>query len=80
MYKTVCVDAPDYLENDFVFTSEIHSRLLRSSSNFQLDAPRPSTELFRNSFIFLGTSIWNYIPEFIKTASSVKHFKSLYLR
>jgi len=32
MYKTVCVDAPDCLKNDFVFTSEIHSRLLRSSS------------------------------------------------
>jgi len=28
MYKTVCGDAPDYLKNDFVFTSEIHSRLL----------------------------------------------------
>jgi len=28
MYKTVCEDAPDYLKTDFVFTSEIHSRLL----------------------------------------------------
>ena len=28
---------------------------------------------------FLGTSIWNSIPEYIKTASSVAHFKSLYL-
>ena len=36
MYKTVCGDAPDYVRNDFVFTSEIHSRLLRSSSIFQL--------------------------------------------
>ena len=80
MYKTVCGDAPDYLKNDFVFTSEIHSRLLRSSSNFQLYTPIPNTELFRNSFIFSGTSIWNSSPEYIKTASSVKHFKSLYLR
>ena len=80
MYTTVCGDAPDYLKNVSVFTSEIHSRLLRSSSNFQLYTPRPNTELFRNSFIFSGTSIWNSIPEYIKTASSVKHFKSLYLR
>jgi len=57
MYKTVCEDAPDYLKTDFVFTSEIHSRLLRSSSNFHLYTPRPNTELFRNSFIFSGTSI-----------------------
>ena len=80
MYTAVCGDAPDYLESDFVFTSEIHSRLIRSSSNFQLYTTRPSTELFRNSFIFRGTSIWNSIPEYIKTASSLKHFKSLYLR
>ena len=65
MYKTVYGDAPDYLKNDFVFTSEIHSRLLRSSSN--------------HSF-FAGISIWNSVPEYIKTASTVKHFKSLYLR
>jgi len=33
IHKTVCGDAPDYLTNDFVFTSEIDSRLLRSSFN-----------------------------------------------
>ena len=76
MYKTVCGDVPDYLKHDVVLTSEIHSRLLRSSSNIQVYTPRPNTELF----IFSGTSIWNSIPEYIKTASSVKHFKSLYLR
>jgi len=84
MYKTVCRDAPDYLKSDFVFTSEIHSRLLRSSSNVQLYTLRPNTELFRfiHRFhsIFSGTLIWNYIAEYIKTASSVKRFKSLYLR
>ena len=46
MYKTVCRDASDYLKNDFAFTSEIHSRLLRSSSNFQLYTPKRNTELF----------------------------------
>ena len=44
MYQPVCGDAPDYIKNGFVFTSEIHSRLLRSSSNFQLYTPRPNTE------------------------------------
>ena len=52
MYKTVHGDAPDYLKNDFIFTSEIHTSLLRSSSIFQLYTPRPNTELFPNSFIF----------------------------
>ena len=40
----------------------------------------PTQELFRNSFIFSGTSIWNSIPEYIKTATAVKKFKSLNLR
>jgi len=81
MYIPVCGDAPDYLKKMILFfTSEIHSRLLRSSSNFQLYTPRPNIELFRNSFIFSGSWIWNSILEYINTASSVKHFKSLYLR
>ena len=80
MYKTGCGDAPDYLKMISFFTSEIHSILLRSSSNFQLYTPRPNTELLRNSFIFAGTLIWNSIPEYIKTATSVKHLKILYLR
>ena len=58
MYTTVCGDAPDYLKNDCVFTSEIHSRLLRSSYNFQLYTPIPNTVLFRNSFIFSGN--WEF--------------------
>jgi len=66
--------------NDFDFTSEVHSRLIKSYSNYQLYTPRPNTELFRNSLIFSGISIWNSIPEYIKSAPSVKHFKSLYLR
>ena len=45
MYKTVCGDATDYLKNDFVFTSEIHSRLLRSSSNVQLYTQIPNTRI-----------------------------------
>ena len=76
MYTTVYGDAPGYLKYSLVFTSDTHSRLLRSSSNVQLCTPIPN-ELIRNSVIFSGTSIWNSTPEYIKTASSVKHFKYL---
>ena len=48
----VCGNAPDYLKNDFVLTSEIHSRLLRSSSNCQLYTPRPTQNYFRTRLFF----------------------------
>ena len=48
MYKTTHCNAPDYLTTSFPFTSEIHTRLLRSSSTYQLYTPRASHELFRH--------------------------------
>ena len=80
MYKTLRGDAPDYLQNAFTFTTDIHSRLLRSSSTYQLYSPKPNTELFRHTFVFSGTSIWNSIPLYIKNSTSIQHFKTLYLR
>ena len=47
---------------------------------FSLIHQDPTQELFCNSFIYSGTSIWNSNPEYIKTAPYVKHCKSLYLR
>ena len=77
MYKTVCGDAPDYLKHDSI----LHLRFIQDySGHIQLYTPRPNTELFRNSFIFSGTSIWNSIHEYTKTEPSVKNFKYLYLR
>jgi len=73
--------------NDTVFFSSFSKQVELNDTytwlcytNVQLYTPRPNTELVRNVFIFQGTSIWNSIPEYIKTASSLKHFKSLYLR
>ena len=43
MYKTLRGDAPDYLQNAFTFTTDIDSRLLRSSSTYQLYSPKPNT-------------------------------------
>ena len=34
MYKTIRGDAPDYLKTSFTFTSQIHTRPLRSSSTY----------------------------------------------
>ena len=80
MFKTLHGHAPDYLRTSFTFTSEIHARLLRSSTPFQLYTPKPNLEIYRNTFIFSGSSIWNSLPSYIQNSTSVQHFKSQYLR
>ena len=79
LYKIFNNLSPDYLRNSFTFTSNIHDRTLRSSSQFQLYSPRPNTELFRKSLVYSGSVIWNSLPYHVKNASSVIQFKRLYL-
>ena len=80
MYKTIHCDAPDYLKTSFTFTSEIHTRLLRSSSTYHLYTPRPRHELSTIHLHFQGllSGILSLLTS--KTLSNVKPFKSLYLR
>jgi len=52
MFNTIRGDAPDYLISSFIFASDIHARLLRSSSNFQLYTPKLHLEIYRNTFVF----------------------------
>ena len=80
MYKTIHCDAPDDLITSFTFTSEIHTRLLRSVSTCNLYTPRPRHEIFRTSCTCSGASVWSSLPVNIQNASNVKQFKSLYLR
>ena len=79
LYKLFNDLSPVYLRNMFTFTSSIHERTLRSSSEFQLYSPRPNTELFRKSFAYSGSTIWNDLPNYVKSANSVFQFKKLYL-
>ena len=44
------INAPEYLRTSFTFATDIHARLLRSSSSFQLYTPKPYLEIYRNIF------------------------------
>jgi len=39
MFKTIRGEAPDYLQTSFTFSSDVHTKLLRSSSTCQLYVP-----------------------------------------
>ena len=80
IYKIFNDMCPDYLRDLFTLTSNVHDRTLRSSSEFQLYSPKPRTEFFRKSFVSSGTNIWNCLPYYVKNATNINQFKSLYLR
>ena len=79
MYKTFNNLAPQYLRNLLTLTTDISTRHLRSTFLNTLYVPKPSCELFRTSFSYSGSSIWNSLPPNIRTAPSLNLFKSLYL-
>ena len=80
MFKTIRGNAPEYLRTSFTSATDIHAILLRSSSSFQLYTPKPHLKIYRNTFVFSGSSIWNSLPLYIQNSNSVQHFKSQYLR
>ena len=72
MFETIRGNAPEYLRKSFTFATDIHARLLRSSSSFQLYTPKPHLEIYRNTFIFSGPSVWISLPSYIKNSNSVQ--------
>jgi hypothetical protein len=80
IYKSFNGLAPSYLKNKFQLTYDISNRNSRSTSINSLYVPKPSCELFRSSFIYSGSSIWNKLPLHIRNAPSLQSFKVLYLK
>ena len=75
MFKIMHGLTPSYLHNLFQFTSEIHNRSLRSTSEDLLYIPKPQLEIYRNTLTYSGSKIWNAIPENIRNSDSLPHFK-----
>ena len=80
VYKIVNGQAPIYLQNMLIPTTNIHNRELRSSSHLQFYPPKPNSEILRKAFSYSGSIVWNSLPSHIKSAKSLNQFKSLYLK
>ena len=79
MYKVMHNLTPPYLTNIFKFSSKVHDRSLRSTSENLLYVPKPNIELFRNSLAYSGSKIWNSIPEHIRNVTCLQQFRHKYL-
>ena len=72
MYKCVNKLAPNYLCN--MFTPRALSFDLRDASQ-KLCLPKPRTDYLKRSFSYSGASLWNDLPEDIRTTKSLRNFK-----
>jgi hypothetical protein len=67
-------DQPSYLSN--LLTRYYPSRSLRSSTQNLLVVPRINTEMGRRSFKFAAPTVWNSLPDSIRSCSSLLSFRS----
>ena len=75
MYKIAKKEAPSYLLQSVRPTRDQHTINTRfSNSSFQL----PSVNSFgKTSFIYTGISIWNKLPNHLKSSKNLSNFKNL---
>ena len=65
-YKSL---APPYLKQLFNFSN------IRATSRY-ITLPKPRIDLFKTNFSFSGASLWNIIPNQIKSCNSLTSFKT----
>ena len=72
MYKCVNKHAPHYLCN--MFTPRVSSYNLRNAT-LKLSLVKPRIDNLKRNFSYNGASLWNDLPEELRTASSLSSFK-----
>ena len=80
MNKSLHNLAPTYLSTKFTYTSDIHQVNLRSLTDSTLYVPKPNLEIYRKTFAYSGSKIWNTLPESVRSAPSLEAFKKRYQR
>ena len=80
MYKCINQQAPTYLSDQVTLMSKINRYNTRSSNTLDVVVPAVSKAIFQKSFAFNGAIVWNSLPDFIRRADNINHFKILYKR
>jgi len=68
---------PNFLNDYFCKTSQVHARFTPSAEKQLLYLPRYRTNCLQRSIKFRGVKIWNYLPNFLKNTPYHK-FRYLY--
>ena len=75
VFKSLNGLVPEYLTSKFV-TRNVSNYALRDSAN-KLVVPFPRTNYLKNSFSFIGATLWNSLPYNIRESRSLNQFKRL---
>ena len=77
MYKSKNEIAPGYLSNLIVSANNKESYDTRFSSSDNFLVPKPNTELYKSSFSFSGSKVWNSLPNELKPRKLYLNSKTL---
>lgn len=76
VYKAINGQAPEYLSNLLVKSSESHSKSLRSGDREDLRVPFSRTSYYERSFSITGAKAWNSLPNHVRQSSDLNSFKT----
>ena len=78
MFKCIHGEAPVWLSNQILMTSENHGLTTRYANQSNVVIPKPNVEMFRKSFQYQGASVWNGLQTELKDSTTLNNFKYLY--
>ena len=75
-FKSVNGQAPSYLCEKFTFYESTYGT--RAMDGFKLREPKPNLDIFKRSFMYSSTKLWNNIPQSLRESPSLNTFKHNY--
>ena len=78
MFKCIHGLAPHYLCKDVTMYVDINGYDTRSAENMDLYLPCCSREIYKRSFLYKGSSLWNQLLPCLKESTSIVDFKRNY--
>ena len=66
--------APVYLLNQFSFSRDFHTYNTRHKDQIRL--PLAKTSKFQSSFLYNGAKVWNTLPAYLRSITSLPNFKT----
>ena len=78
MFKSINNLAPNYLCDQITMMRDIIPYETRSTLNNDVLVPKGRTEKFKQSFLYIGSNLWNKLPNKVKECKTINAFKSNY--